>query len=45
MKEVKYTKTLAKNQVCLIIHIRDFRKKRFNQIYKALYGDSMLVSH
>ena len=44
MKEDKYTKILAKNQVCAIIHMGDFRKQRFTQIYKALYGDAMLVS-
>ena len=25
MKEDKYTKSLAKNQVCVIIHVRDIR--------------------
>ena len=44
MKEDKYTKSLAKNQVCAIIDMRDIRKKRFTQIYKALYGDAMMVS-
>ena len=29
----------------MIFHIRDIRKKkRFTQIYKALYGNTMLVS-
>ena len=41
MKEDEYTESLAKNQVCAIIHMGDFRKKRFTQIYKALYGDAM----
>ena len=27
MKEDKYTKRLAKNQVCAIFHMRDIRKK------------------
>ena len=40
MKEYKYTKSLVKNQVCAIIHMRDI----FTQIYKALYGDAMLLS-
>ena len=41
IKQEKYTKSLAKNQVCAII---DIRGKRFTQIYKALYRDAMLVS-
>ena len=44
MKEDKYTKSLAKNQVHAMVHMRDIRKKRFTQIYKALYGDAMFVS-
>ena len=44
MKEDKYAKSLTKNQVCAIIHIRDDSEKRFTQICKALYGDAMLVS-
>ena len=39
MKEDKYTKSLAKSQVCAI-----FSEKRFTQIYKALYEDAMFVS-
>ena len=39
MKEDKYTKSLAKNQVYAIVHMRDI-----TQIYKALYGDALLVS-
>ena len=27
MKEDKFTKSLAKNQVCAIFHVRDVRKK------------------
>ena len=44
MKEDKYTKSLAKNQVCAIVHMRQRSEKRFTQFYKALYGDAMLVS-
>ena len=44
MKEEKNTKSLAKNQVYGIVHMRDIRKKRFTQIYKALFGDAMFVS-
>ena len=44
MKEDKYTKSLAKNKICAIIDMRDIQKKRFTQIYKALYGDTMMVS-
>ena len=43
MKEDKYTKSLAKNQVCNISYVR-YLEKGFTQIYKALYGDAMLVS-
>ena len=38
MKEDKYTKSLAKNQVYAIVHMRDI-----TQIYKALYGDALFV--
>ena len=45
MKEDKYTKSLAKNQVYAIVHMRDrYWEKRFTQICKALYGDAMFVS-
>ena len=44
MKEDKNTKSLAKNQVYAIVHLRGLREKRFTQIYKALYGDTMFVS-
>ena len=44
MKEDKYTKSLAKNQVYAIVHLRGLWEKRFTQIYKALYGDTMFVS-
>ena len=43
MKEDNYTKSLAKNQVCTIFHMRDIQEKRFTQIHKALYGDAMFV--
>ena len=42
MKEGKYTKTLAKIWVEGIIRIRRYPRKCFTQIYRALYGDSML---
>ena len=41
MKEDKYTKSLTKNQVCTIFEMQDIREKRFNQIYKASYGNTM----
>ena len=44
MNEDKYTKSLAKNQVCAINSNARYSEKRFNQIYKALNGDAMLVS-
>ena len=44
VKEDKYTKSLSKNQVCAIFHMRNIRKKSFTQIYKALYRDAMFVS-
>ena len=36
MKEDKYAKNLAKNQVCAIFHMRDIRKKVLPK-FKALY--------
>ena len=42
MKEDKYSKSLAKNQVYAVVHMRDIRS--FTQIYKAFYGDAMFVS-
>ena len=43
MKEDKYTKSLATNQVYAIVHVRDIRKNGLPQIlYKALYGDACL---
>ena len=44
MDEDKYTKSLAKNQVCVRSRMREIRKKRFTEIYIDLYGDAMLVS-
>ena len=44
MKEDKYTKGLAKTQVCAMFHYARCSEKRCTQIYKALYGDTMLVS-
>ena len=44
MNEDKYTKSLAKNQVCPIISHATYSEKCFTQIYKALNGDAMLVS-
>ena len=41
IKEDKYTKSLAKNQVCAIFHRRDIWKKSFTHV---LYGDAILVS-
>ena len=41
----KYTYSLVKNQVCTIIHMRGIRKNVLpGKLYKALYGDAMLVS-
>ena len=40
MKGDKYQKSLTENQVRAIIQTQDIR---FTQIYKALYGDAMLV--
>ena len=42
MKEDKYTKSLAKNQVYAYAR---YSEKRFTEMYKALYGDAMFVSH
>ena len=43
MKEDKYTKSLAKNQVCAIFHMRDIRKNFLPKFRKALYGDAMFA--
>ena len=43
MKEDKYAKSLAKNQVCAIFHMRDIRKNVLPKS-KALYRDAMFVS-
>lgn len=42
MKGNKYKKSLTENQVRAIIQTQDIR---FTQIYKTLYGDTMLVFH
>ena len=44
MKEDKYTKGLAKTQVCAMFHYARYSEKLCTQIYKPLYGDTMLVS-
>ena len=44
MKEDKYTKGLAKTQVCAMFHYARYSEKPCTQIYKPLYGDTMLVS-
>ena len=44
MKEDEYTKILDKNQVCAIFQKINYLEKHFTQIYKALYGNAMLVS-
>ena len=42
----KYTYSLAKNQVCTIIHMRGIRKNVLpGKLYKALYGDAMFEGH
>ena len=43
MKEGKYTKALAKIQVGAIFHAREIFENLFTDIYRALYGDAMLV--
>ena len=43
MKEGKYTKALAKIQVCAIFHARETFENFFTYIYRALYGDAMLL--
>ena len=43
MKEGKYTKALAKIQVGAIFHAREIFENSFTYIYRALYGDAMLV--
>ena len=41
MKEDKYVKSLAKNQVYAYAR---YSEKRFTEMYIALYGDAMFVS-
>ena len=38
-----YIKHLAKIQLCAVFHSRVIREKCFTQIYRALYGNAMLV--
>ena len=42
MNKDKYVKSLAKNQVYAYAR---YSEKRFTEMYKALYGDAMFVSH
>ena len=42
-KKINKQKNLARNDVCAILHMPEFGKI-FAQIYKALYGDAILVS-
>ena len=45
MKEDKYTKSLAENQVYAVSSsYARYSEKRYTRIYKALYGDAMFVS-
>ena len=44
MKEDKYTKSVVKNKVYCNSSYTRYSEKRLTQIYKALYGDAMLVS-
>ena len=37
MKEDEYTKSLAKNQVCAIFHMRDIGKNVLPKFYEALH--------
>ena len=40
MRVDKYTKSLAKNQVCEIMSYARYSEQRFTQIYKALYWET-----
>ena len=45
MKEIKYTKRLAKSQVCApIFHMGNIRKNVLPKFMKASYGDAMFGS-
>jgi len=43
MKEGKYAKTLTKILVTAIFLMRDMQRNFLTQIYRDLYGDTMLV--
>ena len=43
MKEDKYTKSLAKNQVYAVVHTARYSEKRFTEIYKTFNGDAMQI--
>ena len=43
MKENKYSKSLAKNQVCAIVHMRDIRKNVLPKFIKLCNGDAIKV--
>ena len=40
MKEDKYTKSLANNQVCAIFHLRDIGKNVLVKFIKQMCGDA-----
>ena len=44
MKEDKSAKSLAKNQVCAIFHMRDIRKNVLRKFIKLCMEDAMFVS-
>ena len=44
MKGGEYPNGLAKNQVCAILPNKQDTEECLTQIYRALYGDAMLVS-
>ena len=45
MKEDNLKKSLAKNEVCAIFHMRDMRKNVLPKFIKLCHGDAMFVSH
>ena len=44
MKGGEYPNSLAENQVCAILPNKQDTEECLTQIYRALYGDAMLVS-
>ena len=44
MKGGEYPNSLAENQVCAILPNKQDTEECLTQIYRALYGDTMLVS-